>query len=220
MNDAIRSHQSRSLRVHELAHDFELLDTWRYPIEADATDTLASFDAVSTRAQLELLSGRGAAAQLFRLREALGKVFGWDRAVNEIPVPGTEELSLRERLSDAERARQPWANGDDTIVSVGELGGFRLVYQNEHEVIHEISNSTVHAIMHVSWVHEGGERYAPHMAVYVKHRGWLGRAYMAAIKPFRHVVVYPALLRCVQRAWQQHQRRVRALARPRLSNSV
>ena len=33
------------------------------------------------------------------------------------------------------------------------------------------------------------------MAVLVKPNGLLGTAYMAAIKPFRHLLVYPALMR-------------------------
>jgi hypothetical protein len=40
------------------------------------------------------------------------------------------------------------------------------------------------------------------MAIYVKPRGRLGKQYMAFIAPFRHWVVYPALLRQIERAWQ------------------
>lgn len=40
------------------------------------------------------------------------------------------------------------------------------------------------------------------MAIYVKPRGAFGGAYMAAIKPFRHWVVYPALMQQMDRAWQ------------------
>jgi hypothetical protein len=39
------------------------------------------------------------------------------------------------------------------------------------------------------------------MAVYVKPRGTFGRAYMALIKPFRYLIVYPALMRQFERAW-------------------
>jgi hypothetical protein len=39
------------------------------------------------------------------------------------------------------------------------------------------------------------------MAVYVKPRGRFGRPYMAFIAPFRHWVVYPALMRQIERAW-------------------
>jgi hypothetical protein len=39
------------------------------------------------------------------------------------------------------------------------------------------------------------------MGVYVKPRGRLGAAYIAAIAPFRHLVVYPALIRQIEREW-------------------
>jgi len=41
------------------------------------------------------------------------------------------------------------------------------------------------------------------MAVYVKPRGTFGKAYMALIKPFRYVIVYPALMRQFERAWDR-----------------
>jgi hypothetical protein len=39
--------------------------------------------------------------------------------------------------------------------------------------------------------------------VYVKPRGRLGAAYMTLIRPFRHRVVYPALMRQIARAWKR-----------------
>jgi hypothetical protein len=44
-------------------------------------------------------------------------------------------------------------------------------------------------------------RYQGQMAVYVKPRGPLGKGYMALIKPFRYWIVYPALMRQIERAW-------------------
>jgi hypothetical protein len=44
--------------------------------------------------------------------------------------------------------------------------------------------------------------YRGQMAVYVKPNGLLGTAYMAAIKPFRYVIVYPALMRQIGRVWR------------------
>jgi len=35
----------------------------------------------------------------------------------------------------------------------------------------------------------------------VKPRGRLGEAYMAAIAPFRHLIVYPALMRQIELGW-------------------
>jgi hypothetical protein len=44
-------------------------------------------------------------------------------------------------------------------------------------------------------------RFQGQMGVYVKPRGRLGAAYMELIAPFRHRVVYPALMRQIERAW-------------------
>ena len=39
----------------------------------------------------------------------------------------------------------------------------------------------------------------------VKPNGLKGRAYMAAIKPFRHLLVYPRMLRDIERRWRTAQ---------------
>ena len=43
------------------------------------------------------------------------------------------------------------------------------------------------------------------MAVLVKPNGLFGTAYMATIKPLRYLIVYPALIRGIQRRWQAEQ---------------
>jgi hypothetical protein len=40
------------------------------------------------------------------------------------------------------------------------------------------------------------------MAVLVKPNGLLGTAYMAAIAPFRHLIVYPRMLREIGQSWR------------------
>ena len=50
------------------------------------------------------------------------------------------------------------------------------------------------------WLKRG---YHGQMAVYVKPRGRVGAGYMAFIKPFRHGVVYPALMRQIEHAWNK-----------------
>ena len=47
-----------------------------------------------------------------------------------------------------------------------------------------------------------GERFVAQMGIYVKNRGRLGQLYMPAIAPFRHYIVYPALMRRLESAWQ------------------
>ena len=40
------------------------------------------------------------------------------------------------------------------------------------------------------------------MAVLVKPNGLVGRAYMAGIAPFRHLFVYPPLMRDIEQEWR------------------
>jgi hypothetical protein len=44
------------------------------------------------------------------------------------------------------------------------------------------------------------------MAVLVKRNGPLGAAYMTAIAPFRHAVVYPLMMRDIERDWASTRR--------------
>ena len=41
------------------------------------------------------------------------------------------------------------------------------------------------------------------MAVLVKRNGLLGAAYMAAITPVRYLLVYPAMMRELEREWRE-----------------
>jgi hypothetical protein len=43
--------------------------------------------------------------------------------------------------------------------------------------------------------------YRLYWAVYVKPASWLTPVYMALIEPFRRLIVYPAMLARVRRAW-------------------
>jgi hypothetical protein len=58
-------------------------------------------------------------------------------------------------------------------------------------------------VMHLGWVEQDDGSYRGQMAVLVKPRGRLGAAYMELIKPFRYALVYPALMRVVERAWRR-----------------
>ena len=74
--------------------------------------------------------------------------------------------------------------------------------------------------MHLGWVDQGdgrpdGRRYQGRLAVLVKPRGRLGEVYMALIKPFRHAIVYPALLRQIERSWDGPARAAHASAAAR-----
>jgi hypothetical protein len=73
----------------------------------------------------------------------------------------------------------------------------------------------MHGVLHVGWVPDGGGGYRGQMAVLVKRNGLLGAAYMAAIAPFRHRIVYPRMLRELGRRW-----RARSGASPSAVNSA
>ena len=66
----------------------------------------------------------------------------------------------------------------------------------------EIANRTVHGVMHVGWVPDPAGGYRGQMGVYVKPNGRLGAAYMTAIRPFRHLIVYPPMLRQIGMQWR------------------
>jgi hypothetical protein len=78
---------------------------------------------------------------------------------------------------------------------------FAPLYRTDVEFAAEISNQTMHGVMHLAWVDNGEGRYQGQMAVYVKPHGLFGKGYMAFIKPFRYWIVYPALMRQIERAW-------------------
>jgi hypothetical protein len=80
--------------------------------------------------------------------------------------------------------------------------GFTPLYRTGNEWAAELSNGTVHAVLHLAWVKQGKDRHRGQMGIYVKPRGKLGATYMALIRPFRHLIVYPALMRQIGRAWQ------------------
>src|SRR4029079_2926219 len=79
---------------------------------------------------------------------------------------------------------------------------FTPLYLLEDEFAAEIANRTMHGLMHLGWVPDEAGGYRGQMAVLVKPNGLLGAAYMAAITPFRHLIVYPAIMRELGRRWQ------------------
>jgi hypothetical protein len=79
---------------------------------------------------------------------------------------------------------------------------FTPLYLLEDEFAAEIANRTVHGVLHIGWVPDGTGIYHGQMVVLVKPNGLLGAAYMAAIRPFRHLIVYPSLMRQIGQEWR------------------
>jgi hypothetical protein len=99
----------------------------------------------------------------------------------------------------------PDLRGTEAGVSFDPLP-FVPLYRTDREAAAEVSNKTVHGVAHMAWVEIDEGRYQGRMAVYVKPRGAFGRFYMALIKPARYWVVYPALMREVERAWGERMK--------------
>ena len=210
-------HRKHAWLVSTLAPDFELLDVWRYPIELDQSIPLERFIDFMESSQRDLVSSRGAAGALFRLRAVLGRVFGWDgdgddggsgsggKPAPALPIPECTETSLRDRLSDADLAGERAASRAEAAGAASPR--FKPVYRRANETLLEISNNTVHALLHLGRVDISATRWSPQLGVYVKPRGKLGRYYMGLISPFRHYVVYPAMMRAAKRGWPQYAQR-------------
>jgi len=199
-----RAHRQHDWKVEEIAPDFALIDAWMLPVvgaQADFAEVQAMFREWDP-AQDE---GSWISRALFSLRLKLGALLGWDDPTAALPIPGCTETSLRSRL----------APGEASAEATGGAGPeFSPVFETDREFASEISNSTVHAVLHVGWVPETEGQYRAQMGVYVKTRGRFGDLYMALIAPFRHWIVYPALMRTLGRMWEARRDRVSA-ASPR-----
>jgi hypothetical protein len=191
------AHTSRPWRVHEITKDFELEDVWRLPTPGGPDDLARLVEWFTTPGEDPILL-----RVLFALRWKVGALFGWDKPGSGV---GERAPSLRERLP-ADLLEAP--RGPDLRAVPGREAAdgppiFSSVYRTHDEWLAEFANQTVHSLMHIGWVRdESGNGYHAQMAVLVKPNGRLGKAYMAAIKPFRYALVYPMLLRSIGREWQ------------------
>jgi hypothetical protein len=202
-----KRHYDQSWKVHEIAKDFKLLDVWEFPILANPLknqDFHFFLDVLKGKWRFRLknlVSPRFIfAGALMGVRMIMGKIFFLDKKVNMLPIPGCKEISLKERLSEEDRAnnRAPEINGNNKNT------GFRTVYLYDNECLWELSNKTVHALMHIGWVHKYDNYYTAQLAVYAKTRGRLGELYMKLIMPFRRHVIYPVLMENVKLKWKEN----------------
>jgi hypothetical protein len=173
------AHTSRPWRIHELIRDFRLEDVWALPTPG-GRDEFGRLVRLIASSDPSGGSSRAARA-LWAIRWKLGELLGWEEAGDQ---------TIRDRLP-------PDLHGGPDF----EALPFRSLYLLDDEWAAEISNRTVHALMHVGWVPDGAG-HRGEMAVYVKPNGRLGTVYMAAIKPFRHRLVYPPMLRDLERRWR------------------
>ncbi len=186
-------HEKHPWRLGEFAPDFRLEDVWALPAQGGPADFATLVEVMSSLDPTHAQSR--ATRALFGIRYRVGGWLGWDEEQRPPAVPDGAEPTLSARLP---------ADLRDTATGSDLRSGdspFTFLYRTDREWAAELSNRTVHAVMHLGWVEIGEGRYRGQMGVYVKPRGRLGEGYMAVIAPFRHRVVYPALMRQIERAW-------------------
>jgi hypothetical protein len=183
------AHTSRPWRIHELTGDFRLEDVWALPTPGGRDDFPRLVEAMAA-GDPEHGSSR-AVRTLFALRWKLGELLGWEGPDTGL---GSRVPTLRDRLPGDLR---DGASGPEF-----DALPFTSLYLLDDEWAAEIANRTMHGVMHLGWVPDGNGGYRGQMAVLVKPNGPLGVAYMAAIKPFRHLIVYPPIIRQIGREWR------------------
>jgi uncharacterized protein DUF2867 len=181
-------HTSRPWRIHELTADFQLVDVWALPTPGGPDDfrRLVALIAAGDPSQGTSRASR----TLWAIRWKIGELLRLDGPEAGL---GSRVPTLRDRLP-ADLRDVP--SGPD----FGALP-FASLYLLDDEWAAEIANRTVHGVLHIGWVPDGTGRYRGQMAVLVKRDGLLGAAYMAAIMPFRHLIVYPRMMRELERDW-------------------
>jgi hypothetical protein len=187
------AHTTRPWRIHEIAPDFAVEDVWALPTPGgpdDLSRLVANF-ASGTPEEGASRLGR----LLWAIRWKLGALLGWDDPDTGL---GSRVPSLRDRLPADLRDGPAGPDLPDLP--------FDSVYLTHDEWAAEIANRTMHGILHLGWVEDGAGGHHAQMAVLVKPNGREGRIYMAAIKPFRHLIVYPPLIREIEREWKAGSR--------------
>jgi hypothetical protein len=182
-------HTSRPWRIHELCRDFRLEDVWALPTPGGPDDFPR---LVQRAASLDpSRSSSGAVRALFAIRWKVGELLGLDDDDSGL---GSRVPTLRDRLP-VDLRDGPSGPDFDALP-------FTPLYLTDDEFAAEIANRTVHAVLHLGWVPADTGGYRGQMAVYVKPNGMFGRAYMTAIAPFRHRLVYPPMIRGIGRTWR------------------
>jgi hypothetical protein len=193
------AHTSQPWRIHELTRDFRLEDVWALPTPGGQAHDFPRlvYQLASPRASRR---ASGVTHALWVIRLKIGELLGWDAADAGI---GSRVPALRDRLPADLR----------DCPSGPYLGGlpFSPLYLLDNEFAAELANRTMHGVMHIGWLPDGAGGYRGQMAVLVKPNGLLGTAYMAAIRPFRHLIVYPELTRQIERTWRERTGERRSL---------
>jgi hypothetical protein len=186
------AHTSRPWRIHDLTTDFRVEDVWALPTPGGPEDFSRLVAGIASG---DLLRDSSRAARaLLAIRWKVGEMLGWD---GQDAGLGSRVATLRDRLpADLRETGVPDFNGLP----------FTSLFLTANEFAAEIANRTMHGVLHLGWVPNQTGGYRGQLAVLVKPNGLIGAVYMAAIEPFRHLIVYPAMLRDIERNWPGYRR--------------
>ena len=175
------------LRVHSLLAGVELHDVWLLELEGGGPGRTIE-DLRRCFTPQTVTTANAAVRTLFAIRRWLGRLYGWDREVQD----WRKELYVN-RLNDEDRARSLVAPGT-------EDGLMQIIYVFPFESLSEVRNATVHAFSCFA-LRPTMTSYRLYWAIYVRPIGPWTSTYMRIIDPFRRAVVYPAVLDRVKRTW-------------------
>jgi hypothetical protein len=201
LGQSVKTGKEKTMRI--TASEFEKLDLWAHSFLRDVPlhDTFAidlpgggqGRTMCDIRALLPAETAIKAnllVAALFTLRFFVGRILGWDANRDEL-----DRDSYLHRLGAEDRAQ--------ALITPGTPDGpFRLLQMLPRESVCEVQNATVHAFL-CQALQEEGSGYRLYWGIYVKPVSRFTPVYMALIKPFRHLVVYPAILNRLRKAWIQ-----------------
>lgn len=177
---------SLKLWAHRFLNDVPLHDAFAIDLPGGGNGrTLEDIHAVFPAEAA--LKANSVVAALFKLRFFVGGLFGWDD-------PAAFERDSYLHLLDADER-------DKSLVAPGTPDGpFRLLSLLPGESLREVQNATVHAFL-CEALREVDGGYRLYWGIYVKPTSRLTPLYMALIAPFRRLLVYPAILRRLRKAW-------------------
>ncbi|MGD2151929.1 MAG: DUF2867 domain-containing protein [Gemmatimonadales bacterium] len=179
--------QAKDFRVNSFLADVPLHDVWVFQLRG-GDQGLTLSDAREALAQASPLEANTAVAVLVAFRMLFGGLTGLD---DEKYFDNAS--SYANRLTEEDRAR--------TLVQPGGGGDlFRTVYVFENEALAEMMNRTAHAFFCMA-IEPASDGYTMYWAIYVRETGGLTPIYMSLIDPFRRYIVYPAIVRTVERNW-------------------
>jgi hypothetical protein len=181
---------AQRFRVHAFLADVPLHDVWAVDLPGFRKGiTLYEFRARTSKDDA-LRRVSWPTRVLFGLRFLIGRVLG---------LESKPRGSRRVYFAD-------WLNGEDraaSLVLAGTPDGlFRVVYCFENEILLEVVNRTAHGAL-MSALQQTGIGYRLYFAVYVRKVSWITPMYMTLIDPFRRWIVYPAIVREIQRSWAE-----------------